>query len=359
MNTHMIGTTMLLATLALSSPMHAAASETCDSPITVQGFQTCADVQKAETEGTLVVYSPNIEQGTVKLLQAFESAFPKIKTKYIRLQSGALYSKLMAERQAKSYLVDVLNMSDRGLAEDFLKRDGYQKYQSPQIPAYEPRFRSKPEGYFTAGTLIMVGIAYNPNNIAPEDVPKDWTDLNNPKWQGGISVKSANSGVQYTTWHELRDAYGEQYWEDFAKQKPRAFDSYVQQFDRIINGEDKFAHTAQYSGYLEFKKRGAPIAFVPPSTGLPVIPEVWGVVNQAPHPQAARLFMDWVLSAQGQTVMTEAFYVHSPRTDVAPPPGGIPLSEMTLLTPEPDDWEEYVRMRKDFVKEWGRLSGLR
>lgn len=349
---------IIAGSLLLSGPALADSTvSVCANPVTVQGFVTCADVQKAEAEGSLVIYSPDVEQGTVKLLKAFEEDFPKIKTKYIRLQTGALYSKLMAERQAGSHLVDVVNLSDMGLVRDLKKRDGYLQYASPQMAAYETRFKSQPEGYFTWGALIMAGIAYNPKNIAAEDLPKDWKDLNNPKWQGAISVKSANSGIQYTTWYELRDEYGEQYWTDFATQKPRAFDSYVQQFDRLINGEDKFAHTAQYSGYLEFKEKGAPLEFVAPATGLPASPEVWGIIKEAPNQQAARLFLDWFLSPKGQSVMANALYMHSPRPDVAPPKGGIPLTEMKLLTP--DDWGSYVEGRRDFLQEWGRLSGLR
>jgi iron(III) transport system substrate-binding protein len=329
----------------------------CPNPVSVQGFKTCADVKKAEQEGEMVFYSPDVEQGTVKVLQAFKASFPKINTKYIRLQTGALYSKLMAERQARSYLVDVVNLSDVGLALDFQKRGGYQYYRSPEMAAYESRFKSKPEGYFTWGCMIMAGIAYNPTTTSAADAPKDWTDINNPKWAGGVSVKSANSGLQHTTWYLLRNLFGKDFWTRFTAQKPRAFDSYVQQYDRLSNGEDKLAVTAQYSGFLEFKAKGAPIEFVAPTSGLPAGPEVVGVVSNAPHPEAARLFLDWFLSPIGQKVNADAIFNYSARTDVEPPPGGIPISKMKLLIP--DDWNEYLKSRKDFIELWGKLSGLR
>jgi iron(III) transport system substrate-binding protein len=328
----------------------------CAKPVTVQGFATCADVKKAEEEGGLVLYSPDVEQGTVKILAAFQAAFPKIKAKYIRLQTGALYAKLMAERQAKSYFPDVVMLSDMSLARNFQGRGGYQRYISPQMSAYESRFKSSPEGFFTWGSVIMAGIAYNPKILSAADAPKDWGDLTDPKWQGAVSVKSGNSGLQYTTWYLLRKIYGKDYWSHFATQKPRAFDSYVQQFDRIVNGEDKVAVTAQYSGYLEFKHKGAPIQFVVPPTGLPTGPQVWGVVNPAPHPQAARLFLDWFLSPAGQKVMANALFMHSARTNAEPPPGGVALSKMKLLIP--DDWDVYEKGRRDFVRRWGEIAGM-
>lgn len=332
-------------------------STPCPNPVSIKGFKTCADVKKAEEEGEIVLYSPDVEQGTVKVLQGFKAAFPKINTKYVRLQTGALYSKLMAERQAKTYLVDVVNLSDVGLALDFQKRGGWQPYLSPEMAAYEPRFKSKPEGLFTWGCMIMAGIAYNPATMSAVDAPKDWSDLTDPKWQGGISVKSANSGLQHNTWFVLRKLLGDDYWTRFSTQKPRAFDSYVQQYDRLSNREDKLAVTAQYSGYLEFKAKGAPLVFVAPTSGLPAGPEVIGLAKNAPHPEAARLFLDWFLSPIGQKVNADALFNYSARTDVEPPPGGIPISQMKLLVP--DDWDAYVASRKDFVQLWGKLSGLR
>jgi len=351
-----IGITLTSVLLTASVASAGAAAE-CPTPETVQGFATCADVKKATAEGKLVVYSPDVEQGTVKLLRAFETAFPAIKTQYVRLQTGALYSKLLAERQAGSHLVDVVNLSDIGLAMDFQKRSGYAQYRSPQLAAFEPRFKSKPEGYYTWGAVIMGGIAYNPNTIKGADIPKDWPDLNQSKWSGAVSVKSANSGLQYATWHQLKETLGDQYWKDFAALRPRAFDSYVQQFDRLVNGEDKFAHTAQYSGVLEFQQKGAPLAFVAPASGLPTSPEVWGVIKEAPNPQAARLFIDWFLSPVGQRAMADALFMHSARIDVDPPAKGIPLKDMKLLVP--DDWDNYLQGRKAFIQEWGRMSGLR
>ncbi len=114
---------------------------------------------------------------------------------------------------------------------------------------------------------------------------------------------------------------------------------------------------AQYSGYIEFKAKGAPLAFVFPETGVPAVPETYGIVDQAPHPNAAELFMDWFLSPVGQVALAEALLLHSPRSDV-PPPGGadtVPLSKMKLLSPA--DWNAFEKDRPAFAKEWNRIVG--
>ena len=82
----------------------------CASPRQMDGFQTCADVAKAEDEGAVVLYSTDPEIAQQTLLAAFHAAFPKIKASYLRLQAGALYAKLLAERQGRVYSADVLQI---------------------------------------------------------------------------------------------------------------------------------------------------------------------------------------------------------------------------------------------------------
>src|SRR4029077_17238656 len=123
------------AAIAVLAPVaHAAA---CAEPKQMDGFKTCADVAKAEAEGAFVLYTTEPEAGSPKLMASFNQAFPKIKTSFIRLQAGALFAKLMAERQAKSYLVDAMQISDLGFVLELENRKGYMNYVSPEMAAYK------------------------------------------------------------------------------------------------------------------------------------------------------------------------------------------------------------------------------
>jgi iron(III) transport system substrate-binding protein len=231
------------------------------------------------------------------------------------------------------------------------------QYISPEMAAFKPEYKSKPEGYWTWGSVIMAGIAYNSKNTTEAEAPKKWEDLLDPKWADAINVKVSNSGLQHGVWFMLKPLLGDDYFKKFATQKPRAFDSYVQQYGRLVDGQDKVIMGAQYSGYIEFKAKGAPLAFVFPETGVPSVPETYGIVDQAPHPNAAELFMDWFLSPVGQKALAEALLLHSPRSDV-PPPGGadtVPLAKMKLLSPA--DWNDFEKDRPSFAKEWNRIVG--
>jgi iron(III) transport system substrate-binding protein len=343
--------------LARVACVPATAQGVCASPRQMDGFKTCADVARAEQEGGLVLYSPDPEENSAKLMEAFHNAFPKITTNFIRLQTGALYQKLMTERRAKVYQVDVLQLTDMGFVLDFQKRDGYVRYVSPEMTGYISDFKSSPEGYWTWGAFIMAGLAYNPNLVKPDDAPKTWKDALDPKWSGVINAKTSTSGLQDVTWYELRKLYGDEYFDKLAALKPRGFDSYVQQFDRMISGQDTIAHTAQYSAYLLAKAKGAPVAFVFPEEGLTTTPGVLGLVADAPHPNAAQLFMDWFLSLPGQKIYDAITSLNSPRTDAPPPPGGLPLDKVKLLYPH--DWQAYLATHDQFVKTWSKVTGVR
>ncbi len=335
----------------------AAAAVACENPLQMDGFKTCADVAKAEQEGALVVYSTDPEAAAEAELAKFHAVFPTIRTNYLRIQAGGLYAKLLAERQGNAYLADIAQLSDMSFALDFQKRGGYMQYVSPEMAAYKTEYKSVPEGYWTWGSLVVAAIAYNPTLVSADDAPRTWQDAMDPKWTDAISVKVSISGLQHVTWYVLRQLYGDNFWSKLAPLKPHAFDSYVQQFDRLVSGQDKVAFTAQYSGYLAMKAKDAPVVFVYPPDGVVAAPQPWGIVKEAPHPEAARLFMDWFLSVPGQSGNVQELFTYSPRPDVPPPPGGAGVTEFKLLIP--NDWQAFEKTHAQFVREWDKITGLR
>ena len=115
---------------------------------------------------------------------------------------------------------------------------------------------------------------------------------------------------------------------------------------------------AEYAGYTLFQEKGADIEFVSPPEGLPAIAIYIGVVNRAPHPEAAKLFVDWALSRRGQLVYQnqKILLYGSVRADAGPMPTGKRLSDFKLLFPT--DLTDYVASHPVFVKEWNAIMGL-
>jgi len=324
----------------------------------VLDFQTSADLAKAEQEGEVVYYGHDGEAGIAVLLDSFKKDFPKIKTSYVRLQTGALYAKITAERSAGRFGVDVLQLSDISPVIDFQKKGGWQQHLSPEYAAYKPEHQSSPAGYYGVPGVSFAGIAYHRGKVKPEQAPKTWQDILNPGFKDGISAKLATSGMQHAQWYMLRKLYGNGFWPEFAKQRPKGFDARAQLFDRLAKGDDRVCALAEYAGYTLFQEKGAEIEFVSPADGLPAIAIYIGVVSRAPHPEAAKLFVDWALSKRGQAVYQnqKILLYGSVRNDAGPMPTGKRLSDFKLLFPS--DWNDYVASHPAFVKEWNSIMGL-
>ena len=205
----------------------------------VHDFQTSADVARAEQEGEVVYYGHDGEQGIATLLDAFKKDFPKIKTSYVRLQTGALYAKITAERSAGRFAVDVLQMSDISPVIDFQKKGGWEQYASPEYGAYKSEYQSSPVGYYGVPGVTFAGISYNRGKVKAEQAPKTWKDILNPAFKDGISAKLATSGMQHAQWYMLGKLYGNDFWQEFAKQRPKGFDARAQLFDRLAEGDDR------------------------------------------------------------------------------------------------------------------------
>ena len=350
-----VGTALPLVAIAAPNVL---AQPMSKSPTKVLDFETYADVAKAEQEGQLVFYCHENEAGTAGIMQGFNKDFPKIKTSYVRAQTGALYSKILAERQAGRFDVDVIQLSDLAPAFDFQKKGGYEHYVSPESGAYKKDNLSQPNGYFFWTGVDPAGIAYNVEKVTASEAPKGWEDILDPRWKGKISCKISASGLQFVQWYMLRKLYGVGFWKEFAKLQPHAFDSRVQLFDRLSKGDDAITAIGEYPAYILFKSRGAKVEFVAPSDGLVATPLVVGAVNKAPHPEAAKLFVDWAMSKRGQAwyQTNPNLYYASVRTDAPPMPTGVSLTQFKLLYPQ--DWDEYAKESATFLKEWNGMLGL-
>jgi iron(III) transport system substrate-binding protein len=354
----LLKTGALLAAAPILGATRPAAAQTPAKSTKVLDFQTGADVAKAEQEGEVVYYSHDGEAGIAALLEGFRKDFPKIKTSYVRAQTGALYAKITAERSANRFGVDVLQLSDISPAIDFQKKGGYELHVSPEHAAYKPAYQSTPAGHFTWAGVTFAGIAYNRSKVAAPQAPKTWKDIVSPAYKDGISAKLSTSGMQHMQWYTLRKLYGGDFWQEFAKQRPKGFDSRAQLFDRLAKGDDRICGLAEYAGYTLFKEKGADIEFVAPPDGLPATPALIGVANKAPHPEAAKLFVDWALSNRGQTVnQTNALLIYgSVKNDAPAMATGKKLTDFKLLFPT--DWADFQASHSVFVKEWNSLMGL-
>jgi iron(III) transport system substrate-binding protein len=289
--------------------------------------------------------------------QPLKEKYPFLDTsEYLRLQTGKLYAKIMAEMDAGTHAADVLTISEISMAQDFQSKQHWMLYASPSYTGYDAKFLSKPAGYWGTWRVLIFGIAYNTDVVKPEEAPKTWKDLLDPKWKGQINFKDSASGGQYNQWHMLRKLYGDEYWQKMMENKPIGLAASTQQWEKLINREHKLIGLAQGGYYANNKKKGAPVAIVFPKEGVPSIGEFAGVVQTAPHPECAKLFIDYLFSLEGQTKMVDIMQESSAHPK-APTVAAIPpLSELNLYVP--DDWDEYYKTNATWGDIWNKIVGM-
>lgn len=202
---------------------------------------------------------------------------------------------------------------------------------------------------------IADGKRAGPCTCARAEAPKNWPDLLDSRWANSIMVKMSTTFTQRSFWNEMRKLYGDDYWTEFSKLQPVAYDSMVQQNDRLVNEQDMIAACAQDSGYLDFKRRGAPINFVIPTDGLVGAPVSWGIVKDGPNPEAAKLYLDFLLSAYGQAKNVEALLKVPTRTDVAGPVGVVTDDSKILYSPKE---ARSLENRAAYQAAWDAMVGM-
>lgn len=290
--------------------MPAAAQSAADNPAMYRGpdrEQRLLD--GAKKEGQVTVYSSMIaDQALRPLIEGFQKKYPFMKAQYVRDDPPQQLQKMMAEARAGRMVADVLEST--GLEVPVRKADIDQPFWSPEIEAYAPE-RRDPQNYWAPTRFSYLGACYNTNLVKPADLPKSFEDFADPKWKGKIAWSGTVIGAMlFIT--GVRNFMGEDkartYLEKLAKNDivsiPSANRVVV---DRVMAGEyalclDAFLHHPIISA-----RKGAPVAPLPLSPVLTVVSSVM-LPKAPPHPYSAMLFIDYLLSKDGQGQLKNAEY---------------------------------------------------
>jgi iron(III) transport system substrate-binding protein len=311
-------------------------------------------VEAAKQEGKIVYYTAidlKVAQGLAK---AFEQEYPGITVQLERTGSERIFQRVSQERANKIFAVDVLDGSDQAMFVTW-KRQGI---LDPYIPAELtkwPADQRDPDGSYASVRFTLMPIAYNTNLVKPEDAPKSFADLTDPKWSGKmVKGHPSYSGGIVTSTFQTVQALGWGYLEKLGKQKVLQVQSATEPPKKLSLGERAVA--ADGLEYLDIllKEKGAPIAIVYPTEGTPFIPGCEGIATNAPHPNAARLFMNFMVSRQTQQYLADAAGLRSFHPEVTIKPGRTPLSAIKLMKSDPFAQEKATEeIKKKYAEYFG------
>jgi len=315
-------------------------------------FQPSATLlEAARKEGRVVVYTASFTEVIQEVVNDFNKRFPFIKVEVVRASGGQLITRVQTEAAAGKLTADVVDHSDRAL----MKRieDLFQDYAPPNAADYLEASRVSPKLWPTITPCWIIAS----QSELQKNPPKGWWDLCKPEYADGqIGIVIGPSGG--TTWTRImfeRQVLGEDYWPRQAAVKPRLYPSGAPLSDALIRGEVTIAPLIHNIVYPK-KMQGAPLEIVWPSEGIPVSPYASGIPKTALHPNAARLFLDYMLSEEGQTLsIREQGNLTSLKIPPALPEGFDPKQAKIWLP----DYEQSEKLHDPWLADWNKVFGYR
>ena len=257
----------------------------------------------AKKEGEVVFYTSLSLTDYPKILPHFERAYPFVKTNTYRATPSGLFTKVDTEARAGRFAADVIGSAPVEMWQ-LKQRKLSTSYLSPERRALQPGSFDA-EGFWQAFDVTPLNLAFNTKQVAAADAPRSYADLLNPKWKGRMSL-----GTEEYTWFNIMletmgKAKGLEYMAALAKQDlAMPGSSSVMRVQLMLAGESAIAIAARGRRVSELKQQGAPIDYrlLDPYAGEP---NFVTLMQRSPHPHAALLFIDWMLSEEGQTRMAE------------------------------------------------------
>lgn len=323
------------------------------SPASAQSWDEV--VAAAKKEGKVVFYNNLQPNGIEPLLQTFRDKYPEIQTEQIRLGSNPLIERFQTEFNAGRHLADVLITFPDERVNEGMKQGWMAQWTPPELPNFPPQM-NKDNMLFTL-QHAREAIIWNKNLVKDSEAPKEWADLFDPKWKGKVGMNPP--------WRSVSIQQIVAFWEDKgipdAAEKLKAND--VRFFEgsggiiqAVIRGDVRVAELTDLP-LNPLLEDGAPVGWVYPKSGTTLSAGKAFVAKNAPHPNAAKVFLNWLMSQEGQEALQKHAGLSVTRKGI-PPLSKLPAtSELSntvdgeeILTPE---------RQKKIVEHWRTVFGVR
>jgi iron(III) transport system substrate-binding protein len=258
-------------------------------------------IEFAKKEARLVFYGSLGVDASGPMLEKFRQAHPYISIGHYRASAVGVHNRVVNEARGGKHEVDVIELS-AGPVSDLIKSGLVDAYRSPESEAMRPEFVD-PRHVWNTYHYLVVGLAYNKTRIKENEVPKTYDDLLHPRWKGGRMSLDRDNGDVFGTFTDLwGEKKGLDYFRRLAKQEVIIRSGHTLQVQLLAAGETELVPWSHAQRPLMMAERGAPLGvyFIEPVLSKA---QVLLLSKRSQHPHAAALFIDWVLSEEGQSYM--------------------------------------------------------
>jgi iron(III) transport system substrate-binding protein len=313
-------------------------------------------IQAARKEATVAFYTAMEIPVAEHLAKMFEAKYPGIAVHVKRSGAERVFERIGKEEEIRLYEVDVVCSTD---AAHFIhwKRDGLLAPYLPEDAAkHLPAEQVDADGTFATAFALLSPIGYNTNLVKPEQAPKSFADLLDPRWKGKIIKGHPDySGTILTATFQLARDLGWPYFEKLAQQQVIQVQSALDPPKKLALGESAVQADGAEPNLLLLKEQGAPVEAVYATEGTPLITAPSAVFQSAPNPNAARLFQSFLFSAEAQQMLVDASALCSFHALVKEKPGRRSLSKIKLMKIDPVAMEA---QREEIKARYSRIFGV-
>jgi len=272
-------------------------------------------IEAAKKEGQVVWYTTTALEVSKKFGDEFQKKYPFVRVDIFRTNNSPLVARVLSEATAGRTLWDLVGGGGE-LYTPIAQKKLFGQYRSPESKMLDSDLYDK-NAYWTAYTASTYVLGYNTRQVKKDEVPKTYEALLDPKWKGGKITVDTSGGML----HALSGTWGKEkaigYFKALAAQNPVAQDGNTLRAQLIAAGEFALGFNLAHGTQL-LANRGAPTDWVALEPAVMRI-IILGLAAKAPHPNAARLFYDFVISKEGQEIL-KSFNRVPVRNDVDPDP---------------------------------------
>jgi iron(III) transport system substrate-binding protein len=308
--------------------------------------------EAAKKEGKVVWWTSHYQLSAAEAVRdAFKAKYPGVDVEFIRQTAQVIFQRLSQNLKAGVKELDVFASTDESHYIK-LKEQGVLAPHKPLGVEHLPKqFQSiDPDDAYHLGALALVVVNHH-SSVSP--APQKWTDLHDPKWQGQITVGHPGFSGYVGNWVvAMSDKYGWDYFTRLAKNKPKIGRSIFDTVTDIVGGERKVGAGPENQS-LESKAKGNPIDIKFPEDDAVLVVSPVGILKNAPHPNAGRLFESFFYSKEYSQAMAKTFN-YPLRSDV-PAPTGVAIDKVKYYRNKADRLDKGI---PEAIEKWRETFGV-
>ncbi|ABC23994.1 extracellular solute-binding protein, family 1 [Rhodospirillum rubrum ATCC 11170] len=262
----------------------------------------------ATTKTDLMLYTSQPQDMLNAMISVFNRSHPEITVHFFRSGTTEVMNKLEAEYAAGAPQPDLLLVANALDLSQMKAKDRLLAYPEAPTAGYDPAIHDPDHRYF-ATKRITTGIAYNTKLV--QDPPKSWKDLLDRRFKGQVIMPSplySGAAALHVGTMTASPAFGWAYYEALAENGALAGRGNGSVMEAVASGQSAVGIIVDFMA-LNAKAKGSPVDFVFPSDGVSVITEPVAILKTARNPAGAKVFIDWLLSAEGQAFAAEQGYL--------------------------------------------------